>query len=238
MGSAGLTGWCRALAQVRERLFGSWAVEPLDVMCSGAGAKAGAAGGGRTPSPRWAPRASPWGGQGSPAPGTLGARRPRAEGRVAGCRRSPGSRRSSGVPGSAPLRGQGDGALPPASGAVPCLVQGPLPWESPLALTNLLRETPTHRTAEGAAVPFTALSPALQKTNERDYLTDTSLLSPSITCGFPSESCRLPERLYSPLSGSCLWAPDRPVPPWLFTGKGPQKSVSWTGLSSHFCRCP
>lgn len=126
--------------------------------------------------------------------------------------------------GSAPLRGQGDRALPPTEPYLRPL-RGPLPWESPLALTNLLKETPTHRTAKGAAVPFTALSPALQKTNERDYLTDTSLLSLSITCGFPSKGCRLHEWLYRPLLGSCLQAPDRPIPPWLFAGKGPKKDV-------------
>ena len=126
--------------------------------------------------------------------------------------------------GSTPLRGQGDRALPPTEPSLR-LLRAPLPWESPLALTNLLQETPTHRTAAGAAVPFTALSPALRKTNERDYLTDTSLLSPSITCGFSSEGCRLREWLYGPLSGSCLQAPDRPIPPWLFAGKGPQKAV-------------
>lgn len=92
-----------------------------------------------------------------------------------------------GAPGAAPLHGQGDGALRAAEPYLRWLWE-PLLWESPLALTNLLQETPTHRTAEGAAVPFTALSPALQKTNERDYLTDTSLLSLSITCGFPSRA--------------------------------------------------
>lgn len=84
------------------------------------------------------------------------------------------------------------------------LMQGPLPWESPLALANLLLETPTQGRAEGADVPFTALSPALQKTNERDYLTDISLLSLSITCGFLSKGCRLRKKLCRSLSGICL----------------------------------
>lgn len=81
-------------------------------------------------------------------------------------------------------------------------------WEILLSLTNLLQETPTHFTAEGAAVPFTALSPGLQKTNERDYLTDTNLLLLSITHGFPSKGCG---RLCRPLS-RCQWpAPRCPV---------------------------
>lgn len=126
VGSAGLTGWCRALARVRERLSGSWVVEPLDVTCSGAGAKAGAAGGGRTPNPRWAPQSSPWGRQGSPAPGTLGARRPGAEGRVARRRRCPGLSSLVGGPRRCPAAWAGRrGAA--ASGAVPAPAAGTPP---------------------------------------------------------------------------------------------------------------
>lgn len=111
---------------------------------------------------------------------------------MAGCQHSPGLLQSVGLWGSSLLHRQD-------SEVVPAPVAGTLPWESPVALTNLLQETPTHRRAEGADVPFTALSPALQKTNVRDYLTDTSLLFPSITCVFLSKSCRLCEWPCRPL---------------------------------------
>lgn len=105
-------------------------------------------------------------------------------------------------------------------------LRGPLPWESSLALTNLLQETPTHRTGKGAAVPFTALSPALPKTNERDYLTDTSPLSPSITGGFPSEAADSMNSSTDPFRAAACRLLAAPSHPGFPRGTGPKRTFT------------
>lgn len=90
--------------------------------------------------------------------------------------------------------------------------------------------------SEGADVPFTALSPALQKTNERDYLTDTSLLSQSIARGFPSKSFRLCKWLYSPTSGRCLLLLTTPFHPGFLEERAQKGHFLGRQLSGHFCR--